>query len=250
MTTTATDHRPRRPTARAGPLLDRSPATRSTRRARTRPLDVLWVLYDRVLRVTPDTVDDPDRDRFLLSKGHGRPPTTRCSPRKGFIPDAWLDDLAGPESRLGHHPDRTPGARGRDRLRLARARPRAGRRHRARPARPGPAPTPGVRAARRRRTGRGLQPRGDRVRRRDRAGPRSPRSSSTTRPPATAGRAASPAGSPSTAGPPHTVDGRDHDALYAAPRSRPAARSPVHAPTRTSPHVRVQPRSPTAPETE
>ena len=34
-------------------------------------LDVLWVLYDRVLRVTPDTVDDPDRDRFLLSKGHG-----------------------------------------------------------------------------------------------------------------------------------------------------------------------------------
>lgn len=34
-------------------------------------LDVLWVLYDRVLNVTPATVDDPDRDRFLLSKGHG-----------------------------------------------------------------------------------------------------------------------------------------------------------------------------------
>ena len=34
-------------------------------------VDVLWVLYDRVLNVHPDNVGDPDRDRFLLSKGHG-----------------------------------------------------------------------------------------------------------------------------------------------------------------------------------
>ncbi|QRN80812.1 MAG: transketolase, partial [Nocardiopsis sp. BM-2018] len=34
-------------------------------------LDVLWVLYDRVLDVTPGTAEDPARDRFLLSKGHG-----------------------------------------------------------------------------------------------------------------------------------------------------------------------------------
>jgi transketolase len=34
-------------------------------------LDVLWVLYDRVLRVSPATVDEPGRDRFVLSKGHG-----------------------------------------------------------------------------------------------------------------------------------------------------------------------------------
>ena len=37
----------------------------------TSTLDVLWVLYDRVLRVSPDRLDDPGRDRFLLSKGHG-----------------------------------------------------------------------------------------------------------------------------------------------------------------------------------
>ena len=37
----------------------------------TSTLDVLWVLYDRILHVTPSTVDAPDRDRFLLSKGHG-----------------------------------------------------------------------------------------------------------------------------------------------------------------------------------
>ena len=69
-------------------------------------LDVLWVLYDRVLDVTPDRVDDPDRDRFLLSKGHGPAAYYAVLAAKGFIPHAWLDDLAGPDSRLGHHPDR------------------------------------------------------------------------------------------------------------------------------------------------
>ena len=69
-------------------------------------LDVLWVLYDRVLRVSPETIDDPDRDRFLLSKGHGPAAYYAILAAKGFIPERWLDDLAGPDSRLGHHPDR------------------------------------------------------------------------------------------------------------------------------------------------
>jgi transketolase len=69
-------------------------------------LDVLWVLYDRVLRVTPDTVDAPDRDRFLLSKGHGPAAYYAVLAAKGFIPAGWLDDLGGRHSHLGHHPDR------------------------------------------------------------------------------------------------------------------------------------------------
>lgn len=69
-------------------------------------LDVLWVLYDRVLRVSPDRLDDRDRDRFLLSKGHGPAAYYAVLAAKGFIPEEWLDDLAGPDSRLGHHPDR------------------------------------------------------------------------------------------------------------------------------------------------
>ncbi|MDQ7911458.1 transketolase [Phytohabitans sp. ZYX-F-186] len=69
-------------------------------------LDVLWVLYDRVLRASPDRVDDPGRDRFLLSKGHGPAAYYAVLAAKGFIPQEWLDDLAGPDSRLGHHPDR------------------------------------------------------------------------------------------------------------------------------------------------
>jgi transketolase len=70
-------------------------------------LDVLWVLYDRVLRIDPARPDDPDRDRFLLSKGHGPAAFYAVLAAKGFIPHAWLDDVAGPDSRLGHHPDRT-----------------------------------------------------------------------------------------------------------------------------------------------
>jgi transketolase len=70
-------------------------------------LDVLWVLYDRILRVTPDTADDPDRDRFLLSKGHGPQAYYAILAAKGFIPVELLDGFATFESPLGHHPDRT-----------------------------------------------------------------------------------------------------------------------------------------------
>jgi transketolase len=69
-------------------------------------IDVLQVLYDRVLRITPDTVDAPERDRFLLSKGHGPAAYYAVLAAHGFIPEDWLDDLGGPQSRLGHHPDR------------------------------------------------------------------------------------------------------------------------------------------------
>ncbi|WP_370617119.1 thiamine pyrophosphate-dependent enzyme [Mumia qirimensis] len=69
-------------------------------------LDVVWVLYDQVLDVAPDRTDDPGRDRFLLSKGHGPASTYAVLAAKGFIPHAWLDDVASWESRLGHHPDR------------------------------------------------------------------------------------------------------------------------------------------------
>src|SRR5215510_9150136 len=67
-------------------------------------LDVLWVLYDRVLRVTPSTADDPDRDRFLLSKGHGPQAYFAILAAKGFFPLDWLDAFATFESPLGHHP--------------------------------------------------------------------------------------------------------------------------------------------------
>jgi transketolase len=69
-------------------------------------LDVLWVLYDRILRISPETVDAPDRDRFLLSKGHGPAAYYAVLAAQGFFPVSWLDDLGDWDSPLGHHPDR------------------------------------------------------------------------------------------------------------------------------------------------
>jgi transketolase len=70
-------------------------------------LDVLWVLYDRVLRVSPATVAEPDRDRFLLSKGHGPAAYYAVLAAKGFVPVGWLDGMGGFDSPLGRHPDNT-----------------------------------------------------------------------------------------------------------------------------------------------
>jgi transketolase len=72
----------------------------------TSTLDVLWVLYDRVLRVSPDRLDDPGRDRFLLSKGHGPAAYYAVLAAKGFIPESWLAGFGSVGSRLGYHPDR------------------------------------------------------------------------------------------------------------------------------------------------
>jgi len=69
-------------------------------------LDVLWVLYDRVLDVRLEALDDPDRDRFLLSKGHGPMSYYAVLAAKGFIPIETLATFGAYDSPLGHHPDR------------------------------------------------------------------------------------------------------------------------------------------------
>jgi len=86
-------------TARMTGAEKHAPAAHST-------LDALWVLYDRVLRVGPDTADDPERDRFLLSKGHGPMSYYAVLAAKGFIDPALLPGFGGYDSPLGHHPDR------------------------------------------------------------------------------------------------------------------------------------------------
>ncbi|MEU5692589.1 thiamine pyrophosphate-dependent enzyme [Actinosynnema sp. NPDC020468] len=69
-------------------------------------LDVLWVLYDRVLDVSPRHPDHPDRDRFLLSKGHGPMAYYAVLAAKGFLEESTLDDWTSFDSPLGQHPDR------------------------------------------------------------------------------------------------------------------------------------------------
>lgn len=75
--------------------------------AATSTLDVLWVLYDRVLNIDPADPEAPGRDRFLLSKGHGPVAYYAVLAAKGFIDPGVLAGFAGFDSPLGHHPDRT-----------------------------------------------------------------------------------------------------------------------------------------------
>ena len=69
-------------------------------------VDVLWVLYDRVLDITPENFRDAGRDRLLLSKGHGPMAYYAVLTAKGFVSEEELPGWSGVASRLGHHPDR------------------------------------------------------------------------------------------------------------------------------------------------
>ncbi len=71
----------------------------------TSTLDVLWVLYSRVLKIDPGNPEDPARDRFLLSKGHGPMAYYAVLAARGFIPVETLPTFAQYDSILGKHPD-------------------------------------------------------------------------------------------------------------------------------------------------
>jgi len=73
----------------------------------TSTLDALWVLYDRVLRIDPRDPTAEDRDRFILSKGHGPISFYAVLAAKGFFPVTWLDTFLRHGGHLGSHPDRT-----------------------------------------------------------------------------------------------------------------------------------------------
>ncbi|MEU1301656.1 transketolase [Streptomyces shenzhenensis] len=68
-------------------------------------LDIVTALYFRILDVSPDRVDDPRRDRFLLSAGHKAMAQYAVLARRGFIPEELLDTYGGLGSALAGHPD-------------------------------------------------------------------------------------------------------------------------------------------------
>ena len=72
--------------------------------------DLLSALYFYYLRIRPDDPNWPDRDRFVLSKGHANAALAAVLARAGFIDENLLDNFYGYESPLGMHPDITvPG---------------------------------------------------------------------------------------------------------------------------------------------
>jgi transketolase len=70
-------------------------------------LDLLWVLYDRVIDVTPGKMADLDRDRFILSKGHASIGLYAVLAEKGFFNWDELKNFGKFGSIFGGHPDRT-----------------------------------------------------------------------------------------------------------------------------------------------
>jgi transketolase len=74
--------------------------------AATSTLDVIRVLYERVLKVSPESIGDPARDRFYLSKGHGPMAYYAVLAEQGYFPESWLTGWGSYDSPLGFHPDR------------------------------------------------------------------------------------------------------------------------------------------------
>lgn len=69
-------------------------------------LDVLWVLYDRIMHYDPHNPRSEERDRFILSKGHGPVAFYAILAAKGFFPPSALSSFARWDGFLGGHPDR------------------------------------------------------------------------------------------------------------------------------------------------
>lgn len=74
-------------------------------------LDALMVLYARHLNIAPDRVDDPDRDRFVLSKGHAMEAYYAVLCHEGYLD---LDDVTARFSQfgspyIGHPNNKLPG---------------------------------------------------------------------------------------------------------------------------------------------
>ncbi|HXG48974.1 MAG TPA: transketolase [Methylomirabilota bacterium] len=69
--------------------------------------ELLAVLYGKILRINPAHPDWPDRDRFVLSKGHGCAALYAVLAERGFFPLEWLDAFYQNGSRLPGHATHT-----------------------------------------------------------------------------------------------------------------------------------------------
>jgi transketolase len=70
-------------------------------------IDVLVTLYLHAMNVSPDQLDDPERDRFILSKGHAAAALYTTLAMAGFLEPSQLETFMQPQSQLNGHPART-----------------------------------------------------------------------------------------------------------------------------------------------
>lgn len=74
-------------------------------------VDILTVLYFRIMHISPKEPWNPDRDRFILSKGHACAALYATLAERGIIPKELLSTFCKDGSTLGGHSDcyRVPG---------------------------------------------------------------------------------------------------------------------------------------------
>lgn len=77
-------------------------------------IDAVSVLYGHVMNVAPDRIDDPCRDRFLLSAGHKALAQYAVLAELGYFDKSILDQYGKANTPLGGHPDmhKLPGIEG------------------------------------------------------------------------------------------------------------------------------------------
>jgi transketolase len=69
-------------------------------------LDILNVLYNRILNVSPETFSSPARDRYVQSKGHSVEALYAVLADRGFFPEAELKTICHYKSHFVGHPTR------------------------------------------------------------------------------------------------------------------------------------------------
>jgi transketolase len=70
-------------------------------------IDILVTLYLQAMNISPDQLGDPERDRFILSKGHAAAALYTTLAVAGFLPPEELSTFMKPQSQLNGHPART-----------------------------------------------------------------------------------------------------------------------------------------------
>jgi transketolase len=69
-------------------------------------IDILTVLYHRILHVSPENPSDPNRDRYIQSKGHSVEALYAVLADRGFFPESELKTIGHYRSHFVGHPTR------------------------------------------------------------------------------------------------------------------------------------------------
>jgi transketolase len=70
-------------------------------------LDIIWILYDKILGLTLDNCQNPDRNFFVLSKGQAVPGLLAVLEQKGFFDPIEINGICSFDSRFSVQADRT-----------------------------------------------------------------------------------------------------------------------------------------------